>query len=207
MKKKINLLIGLSTLVLIGLSAIQYYLVKTTYDYKVEQFHAEVKEKISKITNDFSTIDSTIFNKKDILYKRLAQNYIDNRKYKSQFKKELLENEYRGILTDQLRKQMEREFQKNEIDFAVVLNKFIIYNSSQKIDTLFAEKPIIGNAIYGNLTSLDNAFSVRNYVGTTTGFKNSNYKLLTEDTLFVSVKNWEQIIMKRMATIFILAFF
>jgi signal transduction histidine kinase len=205
MKQKINLLIGFSTLVLIGLSAIQYYLVKTTYDYKVEQFHAEVKEKIAKITNDFTTIDSTIFNKKDILYKRLAQNYIDNRKFKSQFKKELLENEYRGILTNQLRKQMEREFQKNEIDFAVVLNKFIIFNSSQKTDTLFSEKPIIGNAVYGNLTSLDNAFSVRNYVGTTTGFKDSNYKLLTEDTLFVSVKNWEQIIMKRMATIFILA--
>ena len=205
MKQKINLLIGFSTLVLIGLSAIQYYLVKTTYDYKVEQFHAEVKEKIAKITNDFSTIDSTIFNKKDLLYKRLAQNYIENRKYKSQFKKELLENEYRGILTEQLRKQMEREFQKNEIDFAVVLNKFIIYNSSQKTDTLFSEKPIIGNAIYGNLTSLDNAFSVRNYVATTSGFKDSNYKLLTEDTLFVSVKNWEQIIMKRMATIFILA--
>ena len=205
MKQKINLLIGFSTLVLIGLSAIQYYLVKTTYDYKVEQFHAEVKEKIAKITNDFTTIDSTIFNKKDILYKRLAQNYIDNRKFKSRFKRELLANEYRGILTEQLRKQMEREFQKNEIDFAVILNKFIIYDSSQKTDTLFSEKPVIENAVYGNLTSLDHAFSVRNYVGTTTGFKDSNYKLLTEDTLFVSVKNWEKIILKRMATIFILA--
>ena len=74
MKQKINLLIGFSSLVLIVLIAIQYYLVKTTYNYKVEQFHAEVKEKISKITNDFTDIDSTVMNSKDIYYDRLLSN-------------------------------------------------------------------------------------------------------------------------------------
>jgi len=93
---------------------------------------------------------------------------------------------------------------------SIVLDKFVIYNSSQKTETLFSEKPFIKNKIYGDLESLDNAFLVRNYVGTTSGFVNfhqihSSYKLLTEDTLYVSVKNWELIILKRMALIFVFA--
>jgi len=57
---------------LIALSLMQYYLVKTTYEHKVAQFHTEIKEKLAKITNDYSDIDSTIFQKKDLLYKTLA---------------------------------------------------------------------------------------------------------------------------------------
>lgn len=203
MKQKINLLIGFSAVVLIALMAIQYYLVKTTYEYKVEQFHAEVKEKISKITNDFTDIDSTILNSKDVYYKRLLDNYIQNKNYKSQLKSNLLANPFRDVLTELLRRKINLEFPKNQIDFAVVTNKFIVFNSAHKSDTIFSEKPVIGNILYGNLASLDDAFSVRNYVGTTNG--DSNYKLLTEETLFVSVKNWEQIILQRMATILILS--
>jgi signal transduction histidine kinase len=203
MKQKINLLIGFSALVLIALMAIQYYLVKTTYEYKVEQFHTEVKEKIAKITNDFTDLDSTVMNSKDIYYKRLLDNYIQNKNYKSQLKSNLLANPYRDVLTELLRRKINLEFPKNKIEFAVVTNKFIVFNSAQKSDTIFSEKPVIGNILYGNLATLDDAFSVRNYVGTTNG--SSNYKLLTEETLFVSVKNWEQIILQRMATILILS--
>jgi signal transduction histidine kinase len=203
MKQKINLLIGFSTLVLIALIAMQYYLVKTTYDYKVAQFHTEVKEKIAKITNDFTDIDSTIMTSKDIYYNRLLSSYIKDKNFKSQLKSKLLANPYRDVLTELLRRKINLEFPKNKIDFAVVTNKFIVFNSSQKSDTIFSEKPVIGNILYGNLASLDDAFSVRNYVGTTNG--NSNYKLLTEETLFVSVKNWEQIILQRMATVLILS--
>lgn len=207
MKQKINLLIGFSSVVLLALIAMQYYLVKTSYDYKVAQFHTEVKEKIAKITNDFTDIDSTIFNSKDIYYNRLLSNYIQNNNCKSDIKNKLISNPYRDVLTDLLKRKIALEFPKNKIDFAVVTNKFIIFNGEQKADTIFSEKPVIGNAIYGNLTSLDNAFSVRNYVGTTSGIKNSDYKLLTEETLFVSVNNWEQIILRRMATILIMAVF
>ncbi len=203
MKQKINLLIGFSAVVLIALMAIQYYLVKTTYEYKVEQFHTEVKEKIAKITNDFTDLDSTVMNSKDIYYKRLLDNYIQNKNYKSQLKSNLLANPYRDVLTELLRRKINLEFPKNKIDFAVITNKFIVFNSAQKSDTIFSEKPVIGNILYGNLATLDDAFSVRNYVGTTDG--TSNYKLLTEETLFVSVKNWEQIILQRMATILILS--
>jgi signal transduction histidine kinase len=203
MKQKINLLIGFSTLVLIALIAMQYYLVKTTYDYKVAQFHTEVKEKISKITNDFTDIDSTIMTSKYIYYNRLLSSYIKDKNFKSQLKSKLLANPYRDVLTELLRRKINLEFPKNKIDFAVVTNKFIVFNSSQKSDTIFSEKPVIGNILYGNLASLDDAFSVRNYVGTTNG--DSNYKLLTEETLFVSVKNWEQIILQRMATVLILS--
>lgn len=203
MRQKINLLIGFSSLVLVALIAMQYYLVKTSYEYKVEQFHAEVKEKISKITNDFTEIDSTVMSSKDIYYNRLLSNYIKDKNFKYHLKSKLLTNPYRDVLTELLRRKINLEFPKNKIEFAVVTNKFIVFNSTQKSDTIFSEKPVIGNLLYGNLVSLDDAFSVRNYVGTSIG--TSNYKLLTEETLFVSVKNWEEIILQRMATILILS--
>lgn len=204
MKKKINLLIGFSTLVLLMLIAIQIYLVKTSYDYKVEQFHNEVKDKIGNLTNNYTELDSSIFSKKDILYKGILEKFINDEDYRKQIKEELRENEYRSALTLRLQQKLKRAFPKNEIHFTVITTKFIVYNST-KTDTLFAEKPTIANAIYGNLTSLDNAFQVRNYVGTTSGFKNADYKLLTEDSLYVSVKDWEQIILGRMATLLILS--
>lgn len=203
MKQKINLLIGFSSLVLIALIAMQYYLVKTAYDYKIQEFHAEVKEKIGKITNNFTDLDSTVMNNKDVYYNRLLSNYIKNKNFKNQIKDRLLENPYRTILTELLRRKIDMVFPKNKIDFAVVTNKFIVFNSEKKADTIFSDKPTIGAILYGNLTSLEEAFSVRNYVRTTNEI--GNYKLLTEDTLFISVKNWEQIILQRMTTILLLS--
>lgn len=207
MKQKINFLIGFSILVLVVLSAMQYYLVKTTYDYKVAQFHTEIKEKLAKITDDYSDIDSTVFNAKDVYYKRLIDDYIKGEKSKSNLKIALLSNPFREIFTQKLKNRIQNEFPNDKIDFAVVANKFIVYNDLKKRDTLFSAKSNIKNVIYGNLTSLKNSFSVRNYVATTSGFQNSDYKLLTEDTLFVSVENWEQIILKRMAFILFVAIF
>lgn len=205
MKRKINLLIGFSTFILLVLCAIQVYLVKTTYDYKVEQFHAEVKDKIGNITSNFTELDSSIFLRKELLYKRLAEKFIADKKYRNQVKGDLLANEYRDVLTQRLRKKLKEAFPEEEMSFAVVANKFVVFDATTATDTLFSEQPKIANRIYGNLASLDDAFLVRNYVGTTSGFKNSSYKLLTEDCLYVSVKNWEQIILGRMATILILS--
>ncbi|WP_370031449.1 ATP-binding protein [Flavobacterium sp. 28YEA47A] len=212
MKKKINLLIGFSALVLVVLSAIQYYLVKTTYEYKVEQFRSEIKEKIAKITNDYSDIDSTIFSKKDLLYKQLAENYIRDKSTRFHIKNALLQNEFKSELTRKLKEEFESEIPNLTIDFAIVLDKFVIYDATKEADTIFAEKPFIENKLYGDLASLDDAFLIRNYVGTTSGsFKkqelSSDYKLLTEDTLYVSIKNWEYIVLKRMALILIFAVF
>lgn len=205
MKRKINLLIGFSTLVLLVLCAIQVYLVKTTYDYKVGQFHAEVKDKIGNITNNYTELDSSIFFKKEILYKGIAEKFIKDKNYRNHVKEDLLANEYKDILTKRLRLKLNQEFPDEEISFAVVVNKFIVFDNAAETDTIFSEKPVIQNALYGNLASLDNAFVVRNYVGTTSGFKAGNYKLLTEDSLFISVKNSELIILERMATILILS--
>ncbi|MFC7772848.1 sensor histidine kinase [Flavobacterium sp. GCM10027622] len=208
MKRKINLLITFSVLVLIVLSTIQLYLVKTAYDYKVAQFHTEVRTKIAKITNDYSDIDSTIFNKKDLLYKQLASNYILNKKNKSKIKDELLQNKFKAELTRKLQREFENEIPNLELDFAIVLNKFVIFKNSQKTDTIYTEKPSINNKLYGNLASLDNAFLIRSYVGTTSGSTlHSDYKLLTEDTLYVSVVDWEIIIFKRMLLILFFALF
>lgn len=206
MKLKINFLIGFAIAVLVVLTAMQYYLVKTTYHYKVAQFQLEVKEKIGAITDDYTAIDSSIFYEKDILYKRLAQEYFKNPKMKLLLKNRLLKNDFKSELTARLKKQLEREFPEDSIDFALVANKFIIYENAQKSDTVFAEKPLIGNKLFGNLASLDNAFLVRNYVGTASNLvPDTNYKLLTEDTLYVSVNNWQQIILKRMAMVLFLS--
>ncbi len=207
MKRKINLLISLSAVVLLLLCCMQLYLVTTTYNYKVAQFRSEVKDRLSKITNDYSDIDSTIFHKKDFLYKELAENYLIDKNYRSQIKKQLLENHFRKQLTDRLQKEFDKEFPDHSIDFAIVLNKFVIYNDAKAADTLFAEKPFIENKMYGNLASLDDAFLIRNYVGTTSANSTkSNYKLLTEDALYVSVKNWEMIVLKRMSLLLFFAF-
>ncbi|ENA1802209.1 HAMP domain-containing histidine kinase [Flavobacterium psychrophilum] len=202
MKKKINLLILFSVVVLIALSVMQFYLVKTTYDYKVAQFRAEVKTKIADITNDYSDIDSTIFNKKDLLYRELAMRYILDPKTRNRIKNAILQNQFKEELTHKLQLKFEQEIPDLKLDFAIVLNKFVLYNNAKAADTIFAEKPIIGNKLYGDLASLDDAFLVRNYVGTTSGNTlNSDFKLLTEDALYVSVANWETIILGRMAMI------
>lgn len=204
MKRKINLLIGFSSLVLLVLIAIQVYLVKTTYDYKVEQFRAEVKDKIGNITNNYTELDSSVFMNKDLLYKRVLEKFIHNKNYRSQIKTDLVTNEYSSALTRHLRQKLKKEFPDSEINFAVVVNKFVVFNPTAS-DTVFSEKPSIQNVIYGDLASLDNAFPVRSYVGTTSGFRNTDYKLLTEDCLYVSVKNWEQIILSRMAMLLVLS--
>jgi two-component system sensor histidine kinase VicK len=203
MKKKINLLIQFSVVVLIVLSVMQYYLVKTTYDYKVAQLRGEVKTKIADITNDYSDIDSTVFNKKDLLYRELATNYIIDPKTRNRIKNSILQNQFKKELTHKLQLKFEKEIPDLKLDFAIVLNKFVLYNNTKIADTIFAEKPIIGNKLYGDLESLDNAFLVRNYVGTTSGkAMSTDFKLLTEDALYVSVTNWEAIILKRMAVLF-----
>lgn len=206
MKQKINWLIGISGIVLIALCAMQIYLVKTTFDYKSEEFKAELKAKIEKVTQNFSTIDTLIFNKKDILYKQLASNCIENSNFRFQIKNALFQNEFKKELTQRMQREFDDEIPDLKIDFALILNKFILIHDAKKADTIFAEKPVINNQIYGNLTNLNNTFLVRNYVGTTSGLnQNENYKLLTEDTLYVTVLNWENIILQRMTLVLIFA--
>ncbi|MNX26945.1 Alkaline phosphatase synthesis sensor protein PhoR [compost metagenome] len=206
MKQRINLLISLSVIAFIALSVVQCYLVKTTYDYKVAQFHAEIKDEIAKVTNDYSDIDSAYVNKKELLYKQLAQNYVLGKKPKFDIKSTLLQSESRDALTRKLQLKFKRDFPNISIDFAIVLNKFVIYNSHKKADTIFSEKPFIKNKMYGNLASLDNAFLVRNYVSTTNGSSvMQDYKLLTEDSMYVSVMDWETIILERMRMVLFLS--
>ncbi len=206
MKQRINLLIAFSIIALITLSVVQCYLVKTAYDYKVAQFHSEIKEDIAKITNDYSDIDSAYVNKKERLYKLLAQNYVLDKKSKSAIKNTLILDESNDTLTRKIQLRFKRDFPNIDIDFAIVLNKFVIYNSHKKSDTVFSEKPLIQNKIYGNLKSLNNAFLVRNYVSTTNGSSQmQDYKLLTEDSMYVSVIDWEMIIFERMRIILLLS--
>jgi signal transduction histidine kinase len=206
MKQRINLLIAFSIVALIVLSTVQCYLVKTTYDYKVAQFHTEIKNEIAQISNNYSDIDSAIVSKKEALYKLLSENYIQGKKTKFEIKTSVVETEYRDVLTQKIKLKFERDLPNLKIDFAIVLNKFILYQNTKKADTIFSEKPFIRNKLYGNLASLNHAFLVRSYVGTTNGtYANQDYKLLTEDSMYVSVIDWEMIILRRMMFILILS--
>ena len=206
MKQRINLLIAFSVVALIVLSAVQCYLVKTTYDYKVAQFHTEIKNEIAQISNNYSDIDSVLVAKKDALYKQLSENYIQGKNTKVDVKKYILENEYRDALTQKIQRKFERDLPDLKIDFAIVLNKFVLYQNTKKADTIFSEKPFIRNKLYGNLASLNHAFLVRNYVGTTNGsYASQDYKLLTEDSMYISVIDWEMIILRRITFVLILS--
>jgi len=206
MKQRINLLIAFSVVALIVLSAVQCYLVKTTYDYKVAQFHTEIKNEIAQISNNYSDIDSVLVAKKDALYKQLSENYIQGKNTKVDVKKYILENEYRDALTQKIQRKFERDLPDLKIDFAIVLNKFVLYQNAKKADTIFSEKPFIRNKLYGNLASLNHAFLVRNYVGTTNGsYASQDYKLLTEDSMYISVIDWEMIILRRITFVLILS--
>ncbi|MRX70036.1 Signal transduction histidine kinase [Flavobacterium resistens] len=208
MKQRINLLIAFSVVAFIVLTTVQCYLVKTTYDYKVAQFHTQIKNEIAQITNNYSDIDSVLVSKKEALYKSLSENYIVGKNSKSVVKTGILENEYKDALTQKIQRKFERDLPNFKIDFAIVLNKFILYKNAKKADTIFSEKPFIENKLYGNLASLNHAFLVRSYVGTTNGsFENQNYQLLTEDSMYVSVIDWEMIILRRMTFILILSLF
>ncbi|OIV40019.1 sensor histidine kinase [Flavobacterium johnsoniae] len=206
MKQRINLLITFSVIALIVLSTVQCYLVKTTYDYKVAQFHTQIKNEIAKISNNYSDIDSALVSKKEALYKKLSEQYIQGKNSKIDIKNGILENESQSSLTQEIQRKFERDLPNFKIDFAIVLNKFILYKNTKKADTIFSEKPFIQNKLYGNLASLNHAFLVRSYVGTTNGtFENQDYKLLTEDSMYVSVIDWEMIILRRMAFVLVLS--
>lgn len=97
-----------------------------------------------------------------------------------------MQSKFKAELTRRLQQEFENEVPDLKIDFAIVLNKFIVFDNRKVADTIFAAQPAISNKMYGSLSSLDNAFLVRNYVGTTSGAVNQktlnpDFKLLTED--------------------------
>ncbi|RZJ49898.1 MAG: HAMP domain-containing histidine kinase [Flavobacterium sp.] len=206
MKQRINLLIAFSVVALIVLTTVQCYLVKTTYDYKVAQFHTQIKNEIAQISNNYNDIDSVLVSKKEALYKKMSEGYLKGKSTRLDLKNGVLNNEYQSAITQQIQRKFERDLPNFKINFAIVLNKFILYKNTRKRDTIFSEKPLIQNKLYGDLISLNHAFLVRNYVGTTNGiFENQDYKLLTEDSMYVSVIDWEMIILRRMTFILILS--
>ena len=208
MKQRINLLIGFSVVALFVLMTVQCYLVKTAYEYKVAQFHTQIKNEIAQITNNYSDIDSALVSRKEVLYKSLSEKYMKGKKSKLDIKNGVLNAQSQNIITQKIKRKLEKDLPDFKIDFAIVLNKFILYKNEQEADTIFSEKPFIQNKLYGNLASLNHAFLVRSYVETTNGtFENEEYKLLTEDSMYVSVIDWEMIILRRMTFILILSLF
>lgn len=208
MKTRVNLLIAFGILVLLSLTVVQYYLVSTAYEYKVAEFRAEIKDRISELTDDFANIDRELVMRKDSLYKDMADGYTTDKQARMMIRQRLIENNYRDEITAKLLKEFQTKMPEYKIDFAVVLNKFVIYDDLLPADTIYAEKAAIDNKIYGNLTSLENAFPIRSYLRSGSGATDEQQiKYLTEDSLYVSVHNSEMIIFKRMALILAFAVF
>lgn len=207
MSRKINLLIAFSAAVTLLLAAINIYLVSTAYSYKVQEFRNEVKDIISTITANNSGLDSAFFRKKDILYRELAEDYLANRHIRHKIKDKVLNNPYQSELANKLQRNLEHEFPELRMEFAVVIDKFVVYNGEKKADTIYSHsKTSLNNRIIGNMTSLEDAFAVRNYVGTTSGLAGKgNFSLLTEDTLYLTIYDWKQVIFKRMLLILCLS--
>jgi len=209
MKLKINLLITFSSLILVILVGMQYYLVRTAYDYKVEEFRTELQSKMAAITQEDSTIDSAIFYKKNLLYKEMVAQYIKNNRKGFKIQDPLQQAEFKHALTRRLQQELKHDFPKLKLDFSIVLNKLIVYNGAVP-DTLFTQKPQIENAVMGSLESLKDAFMVRNYVGNSTGNSNkfsNDYNILSEDSLYIYVYNWKQVIYSRMLLVFLFSVF
>ena len=207
MKKRINLLIAFAAVVMVGLCAIQYYLVRTAYDHEVVEFRNEIKDKIAKVTNSNSDTDAAFYQQKEAMYKRVAENFIANKGMRALIKDTLVENQYKAELTRKLQQELKNEFPQLSLDFAIVLNKFVVYKQGKAPDTIYSEnKPQLNNKIMGNLASLDDAFLVRHYVNTISGSTSSThvpYQILTEDSFYITVYNWKQIILQRMMMLFV----
>jgi two-component system sensor histidine kinase VicK len=208
MKTKINFLIAFSALVLVLLCAMQYYLVSTAYNYKVTQFKAEIKEKIATVTNNNTDIDASFYHQKETLYKKLAKQYFKNRKAHFKFQDTLLQNDFKKELTRKLHSALQNEFPDLTVDFAIVIDKFVMLHAQKKPDTIFSEKkPLLTNRIAGSLSSFNDAFLARSYVSTISSPADIDnvsapYSVLTQDTLYISIDNWKYIIFKRMLLIF-----
>jgi signal transduction histidine kinase len=201
MKYNFKYLISVAAIVLIALCAIQYYLVTTTYEHKIAQFRLEIKEKLEKSTASFTDFDTTMLTEKETFYNKIAQNYLLDKKYRWQLKKQIASNDFNLKITQRLEEALQKEFPDDSLRFAVITSKFILV-SKETSDTIFSEKPSMQAKLYGNLQSLNDAFLVRNYLNTT-NLKNSktDYKLIIEDNFYVSIANWKWIIFKRMGLV------
>lgn len=201
MKYNFRYLITIATLVMIALCTIQFYLVSTTYEHKVAQFKLEIKEKLEKSTANFTDFDTTLLSEKEAFYNKIAQNYLLDKNYRWQLKKQIASNNFNAKITKKLETVLQKDFPDDSLRFAVITSKFVLV-TKENADTIFSEKPSMQAKLYGNLQSLNDAFLVRNYLNTTNlSNSNSDYKLIIEDNFYVSIANWEWIIFKRMGLV------
>lgn len=201
MKYNFKYIISIAAIVLVALCTIQYYLIVTTYNYKVTQFKLEIKDKLDKSTSNFTDFDTTLLSEKEAFYQKIAQNYLLDNNYRWQLKKQIATNKFNKEITCRLEKLLQKDFPEDSLRFAVITSKFVLV-TKENTDTIFSEKPSMQAKLYGNLQSLNGAFLVRNYLNTANlTHSNSDYKLIIEDNFYVSIANWKWIILKRMGLV------
>ncbi|NER14935.1 sensor histidine kinase [Leptobacterium flavescens] len=204
MKRKITILTIISLIAIGTLSGIEYYLVKTAYDYKVQEFRKEIQRKAGKITADFSYTDSLI-SEMDTLYGKLRKEYLKNEIDSANIIKQVKENELQHFITAHIEKELKKTFEGENVGFAQTLDQFILFSPENQVgDTILNfEESNINTKIFGTLNTLDNTFKTRRNTGKVTGDGLRDY--FTVHSFFISIRNWELIVLRRMSLILIAA--
>ncbi|NAS31563.1 sensor histidine kinase [Flavobacteriaceae bacterium R38] len=204
MKQKITILTIISLLAIGTLSVIEYYLVKTSYDYKVQEFRKDIQRKTGQITADYSYTDS-LFSQIDTLYGDLRRRYNRKEIGKEKILELIHNNELQKVLTPHLKKEFANTFEGLSIDFVFTIDQFVVFSPENQIgDTILNNKKSdIKNKILGTLNTLDNTFKARTNTGKVTGNGLKDY--FTLHSLFISVRNWEIIVLRQMSLILIAA--
>ncbi|MFL1897056.1 sensor histidine kinase [Aquimarina sp. 2-A2] len=210
MNKKINeFLVLIVTIAVITLFSIQYYLVKSTYTYRVAQFRSEVEKKTDKIIKNF-TAENRILSDIDIYHNKLNNEYFNKKISRNKLMKSLVTYNPGDSITQILDKEFRREIPFMDIDFALIARKYIIKYDTSSADTIFNKSSNMDNKIYGTLDNLNRSFISESFIASTSGlFTNKKgeevrYTLLTQNDFHISIKRWEWIVLKRMSMFFIL---
>ena len=204
MRSKTTILIIIALSAIVTLSVIEYYLVETTYNYKVQEFREEIKKEMGSIIGDFTRVDSLI-SYMDTIHSDLRIRYFNNKIDSITILKELTTNKLQEVITPYLDSTINKKFQNLNMKFGQTIDQLIYFNpENQAADTIINTRPsVIENKIYGTLNSLENTFKARSNTGKVSG--NGLREHFTQYSFYVSIRNWELIVLRKMLLILILA--
>ena len=214
MKNKISLLIILSIITLIALSAIQGYLVYNSYKLEKDVFISETIELVGEIGND-DRLDSLFVEVWEVDLSNHLADYLNNRIEKeevlSRFDKRAMEispayNAYYKQLLDSINLAYNVRYKK-------VLLEIVLFENG-KLDTIFSTKNGSEMKLFGENIGEEDVHSI-NKTTRVTEFsyidskgdmlENKLYDVEIRTESFMEIKGWEQIVIQRMANLLIIS--
>ncbi|MBE15027.1 MAG: two-component sensor histidine kinase [Cytophagaceae bacterium] len=212
MKRKFTLLIGVSIVALVALSAIQAYLIGNTYILKKKDFLRETDALVSKI-NDHELLDSLYFEGwgedlalhiSDYKNNRISKNEVLSRQKEKADSLNLL---YTTIFEQEL-EALDLGF---EVDYHRSLETIVVYENTT-LDTIYhntSQTPMVlfgTNFDHDEAVNNDNSrwYSEQEYI-TTQGDEvlTKTYDLEIRSANMMLIKDWRSIVLGRMAVLLI----